>query len=104
MAAAAAVVLTIFHVSCSYPMFILCLNLHVALDNKRKDNSKASWFSQKLPSGEFPSSPVDRGLPWWLSLQEKEMAAHSSILAWRIPWTEEPGRLLSVGSQVSDTT
>ena len=32
------------------------------------------------------------------------MAAHSSIPAWRIPWTEEPGRLLSVGSQESDTT
>ena len=30
---------------------------------------------------------------------EKEMAAHSSILAWKIPWTAEPGRLLSMGSQ-----
>ena len=30
---------------------------------------------------------------------EKEMATHSSILAWRIPWTEEPGRLKSTGSQ-----
>ena len=30
---------------------------------------------------------------------EKEMAAHSSILAWRIPWTEEPDRLQSMGSQ-----
>ena len=29
---------------------------------------------------------------------EKEMAIHSSILAWRIPWTEEPGRLQSMGS------
>ena len=28
------------------------------------------------------------------------MATHSSILAWRIPWTEEPGRLPSMGSQV----
>ena len=28
---------------------------------------------------------------------EKEMATHSSILAWRIPWTEEPGGLLSMG-------
>ena len=28
---------------------------------------------------------------------EKEMAAHSSILAWRIPWTEEPGRLQAMG-------
>ena len=30
---------------------------------------------------------------------EKEMATHSSILAWRISWTEEPGRLQSTGSQ-----
>ena len=30
---------------------------------------------------------------------EKEMAAHSSVLAWRIPWTEEPGVLRSLGSQ-----
>ena len=30
---------------------------------------------------------------------EKEMAPHSSILAWKIPWTEEPGRLQSMGSQ-----
>ena len=30
---------------------------------------------------------------------EKEMATHSSIVAWKIPWTEEPGRLQSVGSQ-----
>ena len=30
---------------------------------------------------------------------EKGMATHSGILAWRIPWTEEPGRLQSMGSQ-----
>ena len=30
---------------------------------------------------------------------EKEMAIHSSTLAWKIPWTEEPGRLQSMGSQ-----
>ena len=30
---------------------------------------------------------------------EKELAPHSSTLAWRIPWTEEPGRLQSMGSQ-----
>ena len=57
------------------------------------------------------------GLPKWLSGEEsavqetqvqylgqertweEEMETHSSILAWRIPWTEEPGRLQSVGSQ-----
>ena len=30
---------------------------------------------------------------------EKEMATHSSTFAWKIPWTEEPGRLQSMGSQ-----
>ena len=32
---------------------------------------------------------------------EEEVATHSSILAWRIPWTEEPGGLWSIGSQVT---
>ena len=44
--------------------------------------------------GFFP--PTDSN---FIHLLEKEMATHSSILAWRIPWTEEPGRLQSVGSQ-----
>ena len=35
----------------------------------------------------------------WEDLLEKEMATHSSILAWKIPKTEEPGRLQSMGSQ-----
>ena len=47
-------------------------------------------------------------LIFWLGLpmlgrkwqkMEKEMATHSSILAWKIPWTEEPGGLESMGSQ-----
>ena len=37
---------------------------------------------------------LDRGDPL-----EEEMATHSSVLVWRIPWTEEPGRLQSMGSQ-----
>ena len=35
----------------------------------------------------------------WEDLLEKGMAINSSILAWRIPWTEEPGRLQSMGLQ-----
>ena len=35
----------------------------------------------------------------WEDPLEKEMATHSSTLAWKIPWTEEPGRLQSVGLQ-----
>ena len=44
-----------------------------------------------------------QSLGWEDSLEE-EMATHSSIFAWRIPWTEEPGRLQSTGLQESDTT
>ena len=35
----------------------------------------------------------------WEDPLEKEMATHSGILAWKIPWKEEPGRLQSMGSQ-----
>ena len=35
----------------------------------------------------------------WKDPLEKEIATHSSILAWRIPWTEEPGGVQSMGSQ-----
>ena len=35
---------------------------------------------------------------------EKAVATHSSTLAWKIPWVEEPGRLQSIGSLESDTT
>ena len=38
-------------------------------------------------------------LPGWEDLLEKGMATHSSIFTWRIPWTEEPGRLQSTGSK-----
>ena len=40
-----------------------------------------------------------QSLGWGDSLEE-EMATHSSILAWRIPWTEETGRLQSIGQRV----
>ena len=43
----------------------------------------------------FPSFKQIQG-----NLLEKSMAIHSSILAWRIPWTEEPGGLQSMGSQL----
>ena len=38
-------------------------------------------------------------IPGWEYALEEGMAIHSSIFAWRIPWTEEPGRLQSMGSQ-----
>ena len=68
--------------------------------------------------------PWIEGPPWWLSskafanardirdmgltlgwedLLEEGMATHSNILGWKIPWTEEPGGLQSMGSQKSQT-
>jgi len=40
-----------------------------------------------------------QSLGWKDPLEEEEMTTHSSILAWRIPWTEEPGGLQSIGLQ-----
>ena len=59
------------------------------------------WLSKNLPAdaGDAGSIPgLGRSL-------EKEMATHSSILAWKISWTEEPGGLQSMGSRKElDTT
>ena len=59
----------------------------------------------------FPSGSVVKNPPAKQEMQvqslgslEKEMASHSSILAWKIPWTEEPGRLQSIAGQESDMT
>jgi len=46
----------------------------------------------------LPANTGDMGsIPVWDNPLEEEMATHSSILAWEIPWTEDPGRPLSVG-------
>ena len=56
-------------------------------------------------SKEYAGNAGDLGsIPGWEDPLEKEMATHSSILAWIIPWTEEPGRLQSTGSQELDMT
>ena len=62
------------------------------------DASRAFLVAQRLKR--LPAVPETRVR--YLSQEdplEKEMAAHSSTLAWRIPWTEEPGGLQSTGSQ-----
>ena len=80
------------------------------------------YIPQRIHSpagGHLEHCPFHSGLPWWLrmvknrpAVQETQvqslgwedplemgMATHSSILAWRIPWTEEPGGLQSMGSK-----
>ena len=64
------------------------------------------WASLTAQSAKNLTAMQETGV-WSLGGEdplEKEMATHSSILAWRISWTEEPGGLQSRGLQVSDTT
>ena len=61
-----------------------------------------------FPDGAMVKNPPAKQEMWvrflgWEDPLEKEMATYSSILAWRIPWTEEPGRLWSIGSKEWDT-
>ena len=56
---------------------------------------KVAQMVKRLPT--MPETQ-DQSLGWE-DLLEKEMASHSSILAWKIPWTEKPGRLQSMGLQ-----
>ena len=65
------------------------------MDSTREGPSLAAQTVKNLP---VVQETGVRSLGWEDAL-EKEMAAHSSILAWRIPWTEEPGGLGPVGSQ-----
>ena len=62
-----------------------------------------SWLGISLVAQTVKNSPAKRET-WvqpsgWEDPLEKGTATHSSILAWRIPWTEEPGRLQSMGLQ-----
>ena len=59
---------------------------------------RASLVSQMVKRLPAMQETQIRSLDWKDPL-EKEIATHSSIVAWKIPWTEEPGRLQSMGSQ-----
>ena len=56
------------------------------------------WFSGKESACNAGEAGKASSVLRRISLLEEEMATHSSILAWKIPWTEEPGGLLSMGS------
>ena len=65
------------------------------------------WSGLPFPSpGNLPANAEDAGsIPGLEDPLEKEMATHSNILAWEIPWTEEPDGLQFLGSQKElDTT
>ena len=77
------------------------LSLRILFGKKKKKKNYSP--NMGIPDGLVKNQPTMqetrvRSLGWEDSL-EKGMATHSCILAWRIPWTEEPGRLQSMGSQ-----
>ena len=67
------------------------MNIWASLVAQMVKNLPAMWETQVRSLG-------------WEDPLEKEMVTHSSILAWRIPWTEEPGGLQSMGYKESDVT
>ena len=72
--------------------------MQIASFTHSQGNSLVAQLVKNLPA-------VQETQVWSLGREdplEKELAIHSSILAWRIPWTEEPGGLLSMGSQLSE--
>ena len=67
------------------------------VDQKEK---QISYYLPSEPPGKYAEDKRDADLvPGLRRCPEEGMAAHSSILAWRIPWTEEPGQLQSTRSQ-----
>ena len=73
-------------------------NLESKIEKMQESINKASLVAQRLKHLPAMWKTWVRSLCWEDPL-EKEMATHSSILAWRIPWMEEPGGLQSMGSQ-----
>ena len=67
-------------------------NILGKLDHLKKIRN--TWERVNLPMQETQVQSLGQEDP-----MENEMATHSSVLAWRIPWTEEPGGLQSMGSQ-----
>ena len=77
------------------------LTLNISFYHSGQPPHVALWERTRLP--------VQKTQEVWVQFLgqedalEKEMATHSSILAWKIPWTEDTGRLQSMGSQKSQT-
>ena len=92
-----------------YLFVCLCIFLH-SEKSRRPNRNQCLMYSIDFNSG-FPAGISDKELSFqcrrhetrvqsmdWQDPLEEEMATHPNILAWRIPWTEEPGRLQSIGS------
>ena len=84
---------TFVSVFCSFPFLLVCFCLTFF---SAFFSSNWAFYIPGKPKASFCFLPLF--FPPLSSRMEKAMAPHSSTLAWRIPWMEEPGRLQSVGS------
>ena len=64
-----------------------------------RESGKASYTFKAALTPTWDNTANDRAIPGSLELCRKAVATHSSTLAWKIPWVEEPGRLQSRGSR-----
>ena len=86
------------------PSLSVPFSVQVELGVQRVPIGMLFWVALGFPGGsEVKASACITGdlgsISGWEDPLEKEMVTHSSILAWRIPWMEEPGRLQSMGLQ-----
>ena len=89
------------------PLFqVLVPNKHSASPNSISVSTSRGFPCSSVGKGSACNAgdPGEDSIPGGEDPLEKEMATHSSILAWKIPWTEEPGGLQFMGSQELDTT
>ena len=77
---------------CTYPSLI-------SLPLKDTSPNGLRSYNYGFPKGLMLTIVISACRVQCIYFMEKEMATHPSILAWRIPWKEEPGRLQSMGSQ-----
>ena len=86
------------------PSFMLygTLNNYILKSCCKNDITDKEISLPMLTNKEIPGS--QRFYLLTREFMEKEMAIHSSTLSWKIPWTEEPGGLQSMGTQELDTT
>ena len=82
---------------CKVRLFEISLFINVGIYHYNQALQVAQWVKNLPAIQEMPEMWVR--FQGWEDTLEEGMAIHSRILSWRIPWTEEPGRLQSRGSQ-----
>ena len=89
----------LFCIRCTYLFLAVLEGNGNPLQYSRLENSmdRGAWWAAVHGVGKSQTRLSDFTFTFHFNALEKEMATHSSVLAWRIPWTQEPGGLPSTG-------